>query len=64
MFDPSSWLKPILEGDGLLQRLREDGDSDDEDPSVPDSSREEVSTVTIVESKQGFKVTRYMGNSH
>ncbi|XP_045115467.1 zinc finger protein 277-like [Portunus trituberculatus] len=42
LFQDQSWLKPILEGDGLLQRLREDGDSDDEDPSLPDSSREEV----------------------
>ncbi|KAG0724699.1 Zinc finger protein 277 [Chionoecetes opilio] len=45
LFQDQSWLKPVLEEDGLLQRLREDGDSDDEDPSVPDSSREEASAA-------------------
>lgn len=42
LYQDQSWLKPTLEGDGLLQRLREDGDSDDEDPRVPDTSRKEV----------------------
>lgn len=35
------WLQPVLEGDGLLQRLREDGDSDEELDSF-DLCQEEV----------------------
>lgn len=30
LFQDERWLQPVLEGDGLLQRLREDGDSDEE----------------------------------
>ncbi|XP_042220912.1 zinc finger protein 277-like [Homarus americanus] len=42
LYEDKRWLQPILEEDGLLQRLREAGDSDDEDPDHPDSSRDEV----------------------
>nr|XP_045618052.1 zinc finger protein 277-like isoform X1 [Procambarus clarkii] len=38
LYEDVRWLRPVLEGDGLLQRLREAGDSDDDDPDCPDSS--------------------------
>ncbi|KAK3884363.1 hypothetical protein Pcinc_011374 [Petrolisthes cinctipes] len=41
LFHEQRWLRPVLESDGLLQRLRETGDSDDEDPTHPDGSRGE-----------------------
>lgn len=41
------WLQPVLEGDGLLQRLREAGDSDDEDPAHHNASREEVGPTCL-----------------
>ncbi|KAK8724351.1 hypothetical protein OTU49_011345 [Cherax quadricarinatus] len=38
LYEDNRWLQPVLEEDGLLQSLREAGDSDDEDPRHPDSS--------------------------
>ncbi|CAL4149521.1 unnamed protein product, partial [Meganyctiphanes norvegica] len=42
LFKDRKWLKPVLEEDGLLLRLREAGDSDDDDPAKPDPRGEEV----------------------
>lgn len=42
LFRDKKWLRPVLEEDGLLLRLREPGDSDDDDPNEPDPRGEEV----------------------
>lgn len=42
LFNDKKWLQPVLEEDGLLLRLREPGDSDDDEPDKPDPRGEEV----------------------